>query len=349
MHGEYKVPGGKLVVVDVETADGLLTDVALSGDFFLEPDEALEVISEALVGAPVTSSSTELGERIAAALPEDVSMVGFTPVAVGVAVRRALGRATSWHDHRFDVIAPTVLPPAMHVALDEVILREVAAGTRPPTLRFWDWDSPLVVIGSFQSVRNEVDAEAAAQHGIGIVRRISGGGAMFMEPGNCITYSLVVPSSLVDGLSFERSYEFLDQWVMGALADVGITARYVPINDIVSEHGKIGGAAQKRILAGAVLHHVTMSYDIDADKMMQVLRIGREKISEKGITSSGKRVDPMRSQTGMTRADIIDAFIAHFRARYDTRDAAYSDSELEAAQALVETKFAGADWTYRVP
>ncbi|MCL2535921.1 MAG: lipoate--protein ligase family protein, partial [Nocardiaceae bacterium] len=155
--------------------------------------------------------------------------------------------------------------------------------------------------------------------------------------------------SLVDGLSFEQSYAFLDQWVMGALADVGIKARYVPLNDIASEQGKIGGAAQKRFAAGAVLHHVTMSYDIDADKMTDVLRIGREKISDKGITSSGKRVDPMRSQTGMARADIIDAFLAHFRARYDTVTSSYTDDELAAARELVETKFANPEWTYRVP
>lgn len=349
VHGEYKVPGGKLVVIDVHVEDGRLSRVSLSGDFFLEPDDALDVITEAVTGAPVTADASDLGALIQAALTADVSMVGFTPDSVGIAIRRALGHATSWHDHTFDVVEPVVMAPAMNVALDEVLLREVAAGTRPPTLRFWDWDSPLVVIGSFQSVRNEVDEEAAARHGIGIVRRISGGGAMFMEPGNCITYSLVVPTSLVDGLSFERSYEFLDQWVMGALADVGVNARYVPINDIVSDHGKIGGAAQKRIVAGAVLHHVTMSYDIDADKMTEVLRIGREKISDKGITSSGKRVDPMRSQTGMTRAAIIEAFLDHFRGRYRTREAGYTDTELAAAQELVDEKFSSQEWTYRVP
>ncbi|MFF0813880.1 biotin/lipoate A/B protein ligase family protein [Rhodococcus sp. NPDC003318] len=349
MRGEYKVPGGKLVAVDVEALDDRLTRVALSGDFFLEPDDALDDIVAAVVGMPTTADATALGQAISDSLGDEVSMIGFSPESVGIAIRRALGHATSWFDHTFDVIEPVVLAPAMHVALDEVITREVAAGERPPTLRFWDWDSPLVVIGSFQSVRNEVDEEAAARHGIGIVRRISGGGAMFMEPGNCITYSLSVPTSLVDGLSFERSYEFLDQWVMGALADVGIKARYVPLNDIASEQGKIGGAAQKRFAAGAVLHHVTMSYDIDADKMTEVLRIGREKISDKGITSSGKRVDPMRSQTGMSRADIIAAFLAHFRVRYDTRTSTYTHAELAAARELVETKFTNPAWTYRVP
>ncbi|WP_305091478.1 biotin/lipoate A/B protein ligase family protein [Prescottella sp. R16] len=349
MRGEYKVPGGKLVIVDVEVDDGHLSRVALSGDFFLEPDEALDDITAAVTGMSAAADAAQLGAAITAALGDDVAMIGFTPESVGIAIRRALGHATSWHDHEFDLIGPVVLDPAMHVALDEVVTREVAAGQRRPTLRFWDWDSPLVVLGSFQSVRNEVDADGAARHGIGVVRRISGGGAMFMEPGNCITYSLAVPTSLVDGLSFEQSYAFLDQWVMGALADVGIEARYVPLNDIASDHGKIAGAAQKRFAAGAVLHHVTMAYDIDADKMTEVLRIGREKISDKGITSSGKRVDPMRSQTGMTRDAIIDAFTAHFRARYTVHDSTYTETELAAAKALVDSKFRDDAWTYRVP
>ena len=59
---------------------------------------------------------------------------------------------------------------------------------------------------------------------------------MFMEQGNCITYSLVVPTSLVEGLSFEQAYAYLDDWVMGALAEIGVNARYVPLNDIASEH-----------------------------------------------------------------------------------------------------------------
>jgi lipoate-protein ligase A len=349
VRGEYKVPGGKLVAVDIDVEGGRLARVAVSGDFFLEPDSALEDIDAALTGMPADANADQLAQAISGALDDRVSMVGFGPDAVGIAVRRALGKATGWGDHTFDLIPPVVLDPAMHVALDEVIPQEVAAGERPPTLRFWDWDSPLVVIGSFQSVKNEIDAEGARRHGIGVVRRISGGGAMFMEPGNCITYSLAVPTSLVEGLSFERSYAFLDEWVMGALADIGVNARYVPLNDIASDQGKIAGAAQKRFAAGAVLHHVTMAYDIDADKMMDVLRIGREKMSDKGTKSAAKRVDPMRSQTGMARADILTAFAAHFRSHYATRDSTYTDAELARARELVETKFSNPDWTFRVP
>ncbi|WP_029138024.1 lipoate--protein ligase family protein [Nakamurella lactea] len=349
MRGEYKVPGGKLVVVELEVVDERLTNVHLSGDFFLEPDSALEDIDAALTGMPADASAQQLADAIEGALDDTVALIGFTPQAVGIAVRRALGRATGWGDHTFDVIGPVVLDPVMHMALDEVLSGEVAAGRRPPLLRIWDWDASLVVIGSFQSVRNEVDPDAAQRYGIRVARRISGGGAMFMEPGNCITYSLVVPASLVEGLSFEQSYAFLDDWVLGALAEVGVNATYVPLNDIASDKGKIAGAAQKRFAAGSVLHHVTMAYDIDAVKMSQVLRTGREKLSDKGTKSANKRVDPMRSQTGMSRDAVIAAFLDHFRRRYATRDSGYTDEELAAARELTVTKFLTHEWTYRVP
>ena len=167
--------------------------------------------------------------------------------------------------------------PALHMALDEVLTDEVSAGRRGPTLRIWEWAAPTVVLGRFQSLRNEVDSEAAARHGIGVVRRISGGGAMFVEPGNTITYSLYAPLDLVEGMDFQQSYALMDHWVIDALNDLGIAATYQPLNDITSPGGKIAGAAQAR-RGKAVLHHVTMAYDIDAEKVLQVLRIGREKL-----------------------------------------------------------------------
>lgn len=172
---------------------------------------------------------------------------------------------------------------------------------------------------------------------------------MFMEPGNCVTYSLCFPQSLVDGLSFAESYPFLDAWAMEALQRIGVRAEYKPLNDIVSAQGKIGGAAQKRLASGGMLHHVTMSYDIDAEKMMQVLRIGREKISDKGITSAVKRVDPLRSQTGLARAEILETFAQTFAQRYGAQIASVRDHELERARALVEEKFGTHEWTARVP
>ncbi|MER6476215.1 lipoate--protein ligase family protein [Streptomyces filamentosus] len=351
MHGEYKVPGGKLVVVDLDVADGVLSRVRVAGDFFLEPDEAILAIDRALEGAPADTDAAGLAARVDAALPPGTQMYGLTSEGIGVAVRRALAHATDWTDYDWQLIHGRPQSPALHMALDEVITAEVAAGRRPPTLRVWEWGAPAVVIGSFQSLRNEVDPEAAERHGIQVVRRISGGGAMFIEPGNTITYSLSVPDALVQGLSFADSYAYLDDWVLGALGDMGVKAWYQPLNDIATEAGKIAGAAQKRMVAGggAVLHHVTMAYDIDADKMTEVLRIGREKLSDKGTRSAKKRVDPLRRQTGLPREAVIERMIASFRQRYGLTEGGVTEEEAALAEELAESKFSSPEWTARVP
>ncbi|WP_037570581.1 lipoate--protein ligase family protein [Phaeacidiphilus oryzae] len=354
MHGEYKIPGGKLVAVDLEVRDGVLRDVRVAGDFFLEPDEAILLIDRALEGAPADADAAALAARIDAALPEGAVLFGLTSAGIGVAVRRALAEATDWTDYDWQYIHEAPQPPALHMALDQVLTEEVAAGRRPPTLRVWEWASPAVIIGSFQSLRNEVDLDAAARLGVDVVRRVSGGGAMFVEPGNTITYSLSVPDSLVQGLSFADSYAYLDDWVLGALGDMGIQAWYQPLNDIATEQGKIAGAAQKRLVGpgggpGAVLHHVTMSYDIDVEKMLRVLRIGKEKMSDKGTRSAKKRVDPLRRQTGLPRETVIDRMVDSFRARYGLSAGEVSAEELGRAKELVEEKFGTGEWTARVP
>jgi lipoate-protein ligase A len=348
-HGEYKVHGGKLVVADLEVAGGRLAQVSMSGDFFLEPDEALGHINAALEGMDADSSHAEFSAAVSRALQPDAVLFGFSPDAVAVAVRRALAKASGWLDHDWQIIPPTPLPTHMHVAMDEVLAREVGAGRRAPTLRFWEWEAPSVVIGSFQSLRNEVDPDGVRRHGITVVRRITGGGAMFMERGNAITYSLYLPQTLVDGLTIEASYAYLDAWVLASLEKLGIKAFYQPLNDIATPEGKIGGAAQKRLANGGMLHHVTMSYDIDADKMTDVLRIGKEKISDKGIASAKKRVDPLRRQTGRTREEIIQVMTDTFKDRYGAVEAGFSQAELEAAEELVRTKFATDQWQNRVP
>jgi lipoate-protein ligase A len=132
------------------------------------------------------------------------------------------------------------------------------------------------------------------------------------------------------------------------LERLGVKAWYQPINDITSEGGKIGGAAQKR-QAQSVLHHVTMSYDINSAKMLEVLRIGREKLSDKGTTSAAKRVDPVRRQTGLPRVEVIDHMVATFRELFGLQDSQLSEEELAAAEELIATKFGTDEWLYALP
>lgn len=90
MHGEYKIPGGKLVVVDLADHHGRLANVRVSGDFFLEPDSALGDINAALCGLPADTSQAGLSAAVEAALDASVSLYGITPEGVAIAVRRAL-------------------------------------------------------------------------------------------------------------------------------------------------------------------------------------------------------------------------------------------------------------------
>jgi lipoate-protein ligase A len=92
-----------------------------------------------------------------------------------------------------------------------------------------------------------------------------------------------------------------------------------------------------------------MSYDMDGEKMVQVLRIGREKLSDKGITSAAKRVDPLRSQTGLTRAEIIDRMKQTFTGLYGAVSGEITDEEYAKAADLVANKFGTDEWITRVP
>src|SRR5699024_2695220 len=102
-------------------ADGHLVHAALSGDFFLEPDEALDDINAALVGLPEDTGVDDIALAVATRLRPGARLIGFSNDAIGIAVRRALGHATSWEDHTFDLIEPVTMDPRMHVALDEVL------------------------------------------------------------------------------------------------------------------------------------------------------------------------------------------------------------------------------------
>src|SRR5690606_19976052 len=131
--------------VDVEVSHGRVSHAAVSGDFFLEPDTALESIDGALLGMPETASVAQLTQVVESVLDDDVVMVGFNAEAVAIAVRRALGHATRWEDHTFEIVHEGAESPAMHMALDQVLAEEVGEGRRAPTLRIWEWGAPAVV------------------------------------------------------------------------------------------------------------------------------------------------------------------------------------------------------------
>ncbi|HVL25250.1 MAG TPA: biotin--protein ligase [Thermomicrobiales bacterium] len=96
MHGEYKTPGGKLVVVDFDVIDGRLRNMVISGDFFLYPEEELAPLTHALEGVDADLDDESFAERIRMDLHPDTELLGTSPEAIATAVRRGLnaGRET---------------------------------------------------------------------------------------------------------------------------------------------------------------------------------------------------------------------------------------------------------------
>ncbi|MEJ7839937.1 MAG: biotin/lipoate A/B protein ligase family protein [Thermomicrobiales bacterium] len=260
----------------------------------------------------------------------------------------AEAREARWKQFEWNLIQPEPLSPVMQTALDEALTLSVGRGDRDATLRIWSWNGPCVVLGRFQSVRNEVNEEELHKAGFDLVRRISGGGAMFIEPEGAITYSLYVPEEIARGQTFPESYAFFDSWIIDALRELGVDAWYAPLNDITSSSGKIGGAAQAR-RGGAILHHTTMAYRINGPLMSKVLRVGKEKLSDKGVASADKRVGPLQDQTDLDRDVIIHHLIGHFRARYGLTDGVVSAAETADAEERAEQRFGTPEWTYFLP
>ena len=235
----------------------------------------------------------------------------------------------------------------MHMALDEVLLEEVIAGERPPTMRLWRWIERALVIGSHQSVTNEVDLDAARRHGFVVTRRMSGGGTMLCEPDRTITFSLYLPESMVSGVSFRKSYALLDAWAVGAFQELGVPASYREINDIVSPRGKIAGAAQAR-RRGFVLHHTTIAHSMDVEMLPRLIRIGRESLAARGVRSAEKAVSPLSWFTPLSCEEVAARMQSHFTREFQATVGELTSREIEMARHLVASKYSTEAWINRL-
>lgn len=375
MHGECKTPGGKLIAVDLEVNNGIIHQVRISGDFFVHPEpRARETLFRLCTAITEHNDQHQVDlwdKKLNSALPWEVELLGTSTLALAVAICRALGQPAElepvqtdehrplsdaelaeklvpWSKTAWHLIPEVALAPAMNVALDEVLCHQVAQGKRPATLRFWRWSEQAVILGRCQSVLNEVDVPSAESLGVRIVRRMTGGGAMFLQPHGAITYSLYLPEELLKGISLRQSYQVCESWVIDGLRKMGVDAYHAPLNDIACSMGKIGGAAQAR-RQGVVLHHTTMAYDMDPGEMVRVLRIGREKLSDKpAISSAAKRVSPLVRQTGLPREAIVESLFDHFQMRFGGSVEKLRLDELAAAEQLVASKYGNDEWTREI-
>ncbi len=231
---------------------------------------------------------------------------------------------------------------AMNMAIDEAILDGLREGTSPPTIRFYGWDPSAVSIGRFQGLEYEVNLAACRQAGVDVVRRITGGGAVYHDRDGEVTYSILGPAALFPE-RIPDSYRFICDDVIYALQLLEIPAEFAPINDIMVEGRKISGNAQTR-RGGLFLQHGTVLYQVDVEKMFALLSVSPAKISDKLIRSVKKRVTSVCEYRPVTMGALAEAMQTAF-----SRDRAavmgdYSPLELERAQKFAEEKYGTMAW-----
>jgi lipoate-protein ligase A len=165
--------------------------------------------------------------------------------------------------------------PAINLALEEAILRYLLKYDGPNTICLWQ-NPPSVIVGYFQNPKDVVDLAACRKLGINVVRRISGGGAVYHDYGN-INYSIFVKkNSLKDPLraiveDVEKSYNVFCRGIIEGLKALGIEARNLK-GSITVKGRKISGSAQHR-LYNAILHHGTIMANVNMETLGKVLRI----------------------------------------------------------------------------
>lgn len=255
--------------------------------------------------------------------------------------------------HPFRLLETGFNPAPFNMGLDEALLRAVASGESLPTMRFYGWNPPAVSIGYFQGLREEIDTDACAAGGVDIVRRITGGGAVFHH--HEVTYSTVLPLS--HPLARENildSYRLLLSGIVAGLAGLGISAEFSPINDISAGGRKISGNAQTRKL-GCILQHGTILLDVEVDRMFSLLKVPQEKAKGKLIADIKSRVTSVRHC--LPEAETKD-FASLFARTVSALEAGYARAleidfepseptahELDTAARLASEKFASSAWT----
>ncbi len=214
------------------------------------------------------------------------------------------------------------------MAIDEALLMLNSEGKSPNTVRFWRWLPSSVSLGCFQSLEREVDLEVAQRRGVHIVRRITGGGAVFHDHDGELTYSVVCRQSDVP-LDIVESYKLICGGLVAGFRRLGIKAEFKPVNDVQVNGRKISGSAQTRRW-GSVLQHGTILISPDVRLMFELLRVSPEKISDKFIASAFERVTTLEREMGRKPeiAEVRQAMSAGFEEALEAR---LSEDKFESA------------------
>jgi lipoate-protein ligase A len=175
-----------------------------------------------------------------------------------------------------------ITDPRINLAIEEYVLEHLPIEQESYLLFYIN--EPSIIIGKHQNTVEEIHVDYVREHGIHVVRRLSGGGAVYHDLGN-LSFSFLTKD---DGKSFANFRKFTEP-VIQALQKLGVNAKLSGRNDILVEGKKVSGNAQFS-RRGRMFSHGTLMLDVDLDRVGKALQVKQEKIQSKGIKSVRSRV-----------------------------------------------------------
>ncbi len=227
--------------------------------------------------------------------------------------------------------------PYFNLALEEYAAKNIAVSS---LFIIWQ-NSPVVVIGKNQNALEEVNREFLNQAGIALVRRISGGGAVYHDLGN-LNFTFVAPSR--PGVSFD--FERFTLPIIKTLDKIGIKAQHNGRNDITIDGKKFSGNAQFRH-RDRVMHHGTLLFNVNLENMVRALNVSEEKMVSKGVKSVRSRVTNISEH--LTGALNIEEFkellVQNLKKEADIKETyTLTAADLEKITGLCHQKYQSWDW-----
>jgi lipoate-protein ligase A len=196
---------------------------------------------------------------------------------------------------RFRVVDTGVLEGRFNIAIDQAMIEAHQAGRIPDTIRFMRFP-PTALIGRHQALRQEIDVDHCRTHGIGIVRRITGGGAIYLDEGQ-LGWGLVFQRKALGQPSLADVASHICQAVAAGLQRLGVDARYRPRNDIEVDGRKISGTGGF-FDGDTLIYQGTVLVDMNPAAMVAALRVPRAKLEKRQLDSAAHASSPCANCSG---------------------------------------------------
>lgn len=231
--------------------------------------------------------------------------------------------------------------PRYNLALEEYVLKNLPNDN--DYLFLWQ-NEPAIIIGRNQNTIEEINTNYVEEHNIHVVRRISGGGAVYHDFGN-LNYTFVTTNSR-DNLNNFRKFT---EPVIKALNSLGVDAQFAGRNDILIDGKKFSGNAQT-YYKDRMYHHGTILFDADLDMVAKVLQVKLEKIESKGIKSNRSRVTNILPflKKKMTTKEFQDYLLKFILETDDIESKTYhlTEEDYQKIDKLMKEKYSTWEWNY---